>query len=117
METFLVFGQDALNKTFSLNLPSAKHFEKIPNTEEHAGNDFDSLKLVFKKVIKRQNNFEERAYHLSTGSSMLTNELVQCQLKHPFPVAQGPVMLPVYCSTEEEKTVEDIIKEITFFGN
>ena len=52
METFLVFGQDALNKTFSLNLPSAKHFEKIPNTEEHAGNDFDSLKLVFKKQSK-----------------------------------------------------------------
>ena len=117
METFLVFGQDALNKAFSLNLPSAKHFEKIPNTEEHAGNDFDNLKLVFKKAIERQNNFEERAYHLSTGSSMLTNELVQCQLKHPFHVAQGPVMLPVYCSTEEEKTVEDIIKEMTFFGN
>ena len=37
--------------------------------------------------------------------------------KHPFPLAQGPVKLPVDCLIDEEKAVADVIKEMTFFGN
>ena len=117
MEKFLIYGQDALKNTLSLLLPSTKHFEKATNTKELGVSDYESLKTVFNEAIERRNNFGLRANHLSAGTSRLTNALVQFLSKHPFPVAQGPVKFPIDCFTEEEKTVGEIMKEMTFFGN
>ena len=37
--------------------------------------------------------------------------------KHPYPLAQGPVRLPLDCATEEYKSIGEVIKEKTVFGH
>ena len=117
MEKFLVYGQDIHGKTLSLTLPSAKHYSEVKSTQEFGDNDFKGLNKVFLKAIKTHENLGPRANHLWPGSLKLANTMSEFLSKHPFPLAQGPVKLPVDCLIDKEKTVCEVIKEMTIFGN
>ena len=117
MEKFLVYGQDSLGKTLSLTLPSAKHYLEVKSTEEFGDKDYKALNMVLLEAIKTHDNLGPRANHLWPGSVKLANTMSEFLSKHPFPLAQGPVKLPVDCLIDEEKAVADVIKEMTFFGN
>ena len=115
MEKFLVYGQGKVNQMLRLKLPSAKHFDEAKKDAKKVGDESAAcLETVIFKAIKRQEDFGVSAHHqcLFGEKRLAFHNFLS---KHPFPVSQGPVKLPLDCQTEEYKTSEEVMNEKTVF--
>ena len=115
-------------KNLSLRLPKAKHFKAtiVTNGEKK----LQVQKLVNEAVTKdRCYNFHERpwvgieenpVFYAVTYRTIINTEvprtLQKIILNHPFPLSQGPVILPLDCSVDKEKKTEnDVLASKTLF--
>ena len=101
MEKFLVkgFSHKIGKRQFNLTMPKSKHYNV------HAVKDGEKellVKLLIEKAVTR--NKSEAVHHIQPFVQMnenLPRTLQTILLKHPYPLSQGPVMLPVDCVTTE----------------
>ena len=130
MEKFILRGysNDEYNskKTpFYLRIPQAKTFDQVqiavkPNCEEETFPE----KLILEAVNRRKSPiipYENAHIHpraiIDGKIQPLQATLQQMLSEHPFPLSQGPIVLPLDTRTEEKKTVDDVLKNKTVFAH
>ena len=120
MEKFLVIGcsKTYSNERFHLTLPSRKHFavQAIRNGEQQC----QVLDLISKAV--NRDNFQSTHTKPFVGVKepdiiQLPKTLQQILSRHPYPLSQGPVLLPVDCETENINSASEVLTEKTIFNH
>ena len=118
MAKFIVVGvfQDV---QMHLTLPAAKHFEV------HTVNDGESelqVEHIINKAVcseRWDSTTHTRPFIFRDDQSCKPEELpktlqhILC--KHPYPLSQGPVFLPLDCATKEKRSVGELITAKTVF--
>ena len=107
MEKFVIFGSKSDNIKFDLAIPKAKHFkiQAVFNGEKQL-----QLKHVINDAVKSKHKTYgcETYGHIKpfivteNGSWLdLPKSLQHLIVKHPLPLSQGPVLLPLDTDTED----------------
>ena len=120
MEKFLVNGYSNFHKKkCQLILPKAKHYEDLNVSKEE---DKFEIEDIILHAIKRK---KCESYHIpvrifSKDPKVIEEILLpihQILSKHPYPLSQGPVLLPIDCATEEKKSINEVLTAKTVFAH
>ena len=118
MDKFLVNGYSNYHKKkYQLTLPTAKHFT-APNVNKNE--DKSEVKDIVSSAVKRK---KWKSFHIPvkifSNDVKVIEEILrpirQTLLKHPYPLSQGPVLLPVDCATEDKKSIDEVLSAKTLF--
>ena len=132
MEKFQIIGNSykETSKKYYLTLPEAKHFEHHFVAEEDDELQFD--KLIIKAIIRgeyicsnhltpwvgiqKKDKRESPHYpHIYTENTDVPRTLQKLLQNNPYPLSQGPVILPLDCATEDKKSESEIVNAKTMF--
>ena len=121
MEKFLVLGDSKtfIKKQFQLTLPKSKHYQihAVKNGEAEC-----NVSAIIEKAVMK-NKFEPKHIAPAIGGVLekdqvkLPRSLQQILSIHPFPLSQGPVLIPLDCETEDNKTLEEVFTDKTVFDH
>ena len=122
MEKFILHGYSNKGAAFLLNIPKAKTFSQtaVKNCEAETLPE----QLVLRAVNRRKGSISpyEKA-HIKPSANVngefvkLPRTLQQILGAHPFPLSQGPVVLPLDTRTEDKKTVAEVLQAKTMFSH
>ena len=132
MEKFQIIGNSykETSKKYYLTLPEAKHFEHHFVAEGEDELQFD--KLISKAIIRgeyicsnhltpwvgiqKKDKRESPHYpHIYTENTDVPRTLQKLLQNNPYPLSQGPVILPLDCATEDKKSESEIVNAKTMF--
>ena len=126
MEKFILRGytnkEGNRGASFCLNLPKVKKFFRV--VVQNCEAETFPEKLVLRAVNRRKGPISpyEKA-HLKPSAIVngefleLPKTLQQILAVHPFPISQGPVVLPLDTRTEDKKTVTEVLQAKTIFSH
>ena len=125
MEKFIVRGftsKESDQAIYCLNLPRAKNFSQIAikNCESKTF-PVNLIKHAVERRQKPMSTYEKS--HIRPKAiidSVLINlpkTLQQILSCHPYPLNQGPIVLPIDTNTETKKSVNDVLKDRTIFSH
>ena len=118
MEKFLVNGySNHHKKKFQLRMPVAKHYTVL-----NVNKDEDESKIK-EKISSAVNRKRSKSFHLPvrifSKDVKVIEEILrpihQILSKHPYPLSQGPVLLPIDCATEDKKSINEVLTAKTVF--
>ena len=119
MEKFIVTGYTKDRTKFCLSLPTAKHFKDLSVNKTEVNSD--RAKDILNSALKRK---KSSSYHLPVSwfSHDVYVEKVQRPLhqilsRYDYPLSQGPVLLPIDCSTEDKLSADEVISARTLFSH
>ena len=131
MKNFVVTGHHHQHpsKTFSLKLPKAKHYAHV--AVKNGEKDIDTKRVIEQAVFRSTLPLQHQVRHSlpSWGNpgeikEYLPRSLQSLFLKQPFPLNQGPVVLPFECKGRlwedggvkvNARSAEEVLKQRTVF--
>ena len=122
---FVVTGVDvANNRKFQLILPRGKHFAMHAVKSGENDDHFEDL-LKIAVIRMKSGAFHMNPYcEINDEFVFLPRTLQQIMLKHPYPLSQGPVMLPIDCIATDDyeqhpipKSISEVLSAKTVFSH
>ena len=131
MEKFVVTGHHHQHpsKKFSLKLPKAKHHVHV--AVKNGEKDIDTKRVIEEAVFKSTLSLQHQVRHSSPSwgnpgqiKEYLPRSLQSLFLKEPFPLNQGPVVLPFECKGRlwedggvkvNARSAEEVLNQRTVF--
>ena len=124
MEKFLLRGKKS-DSCLQIKVPCAKIYQPV-TTVKDAETNLYPMELITKAVKRRKVFNHYRDYdqcHIDPGTIigndflMLPKTLQQLLSPHPFPLSQGPLILPLDLEIDKKVTVDHIIATKTIFNH
>ena len=115
MEKFLLRGKNKDGVAFHLRLPPAKRFEYLAVKN---GETTTHTKLLLSEAVsqsKSQSSHVQPSAMIIGESSFLPRSLQQLLSDHPYPVSQGPVVLPIDMNTHPKRHSGIVLGKKTIF--
>ena len=123
MEKFVITGSNSDKVKFEIAIPKAKHFEV---QAVFKGEKLLRVKHVINDAVQRKHKtFGFSTYgHIKpsileeNGSRLnLPKSLQQILARHPLPLSQGPVLLPLDTDTEDQLSIGEVLHIKTCFSH
>ena len=123
MEKFSIVGSKSDNTKFDLAIPKAKHF-KIQAVFK--GEKQLQLQDVINDAVQSKHKpygcatYDHKKPFIITENRSwldLPKSLQHILVKHPLPLSQGPVLLPLDTDTEDKLTIGDVLRMKTCFSH
>ena len=123
MEKFVISGSKSDKIKFDLVIPKAKHFE---TQTVFKGEKVLQLQHVINDAVQNKHKLHGCSIYdhikpfIRTENGSLLNlprSLQHILLKHPLPLSQGPVLLPLDTDTEDKLTIGEVLCMKTSFSH